>query len=162
MEEKWKLALILGIIFLIFLTSLILILFSVRTYIWGQVESLKILVNMEEKTLQTPENQNLREKILLANQNLLKLNSFYQTKSEPSKILEKISGTLPSGIYLNTIFWQKSTSQVGLSGKALSREILLDFKKNLESREEFTDVYFPASVWLESVDIDFQATFKVK
>lgn len=160
-EENWKLVLILGFLFLIFLISLILILFSIKAYIQGEVQSFKILTELQEKTFQTEENRLLREKINSVNQNLSKLISFYRTKTNSAEILEKISQPLSSQIYLTNVSWQKDTSRVSLSGYAPSREILLEFKRNLEEREDFTEVYFPPSNWLKPVDIDFQVSFKL-
>lgn len=161
MEENWRLVLILGFLFLIFLISLFLILFSVKSYLWGQVESRKILVDLEEKYFQSSEIQALREKITLANQNLSKLTPFYQKQKRGTEILEKISQTLPPGVYLTTLSWQKDTSQISLSGFSPTREILFEFKKKLEEKE-FREIYFPPQNWIEPTDIDFYVTFKVK
>lgn len=160
-EENFRLILTLGILILFFLVSLILILISVKIYLWEQVETTKILVNLEEKYFQTPETKVLQEKIRLANQNLSKLNSFYQGRTDSTEILEKISETLPSGIYLTNFSWQKSTSQIAISGFCPNQKTLFEFKKNLEKQKEFSEVYFPLSNWIKSKDIDFDATFKV-
>ena len=160
-EENYRLILILGILILIFLISLILILFSTEIYIQGQVKSAKILVDLEEEHFQTSEIQLLREKIILANQNLTKLNSFYQTQISSTEILEKISETFPSGIYLTSLSFQKSTSQISLFGFSPTRETLFKFKENLEERKEFTEIYFPPSNWVKPTNINFQVTFEV-
>lgn len=160
-EENWRLVLILGILILISLISLILILFSTEIYIQGQVKSAEILVDLEEEHFQAPEIQLLRGKITLANQNLAKLNSFYQTQINSTEILEEISETFPSGIYLTSFSFQKSTSQISLFGFSPTRETLFKFKENLEEREEFTEIYFPPSNWVKPINVNFQITFKV-
>lgn len=161
-EENRKLVLILSSLFLIFLIALFLILFSVKIYIQGQLESLKVLVKLEEKTLQIPETQELKGKISISNQNISKLNSFYKTRFCLIELFEKIYQTLPSGIYLTAFSWQKGTSQIGLSGFVPTRDILFEFKKNLEKQEEFGEINFPPQNWIEPTNINFIVTFQLK
>ena len=160
-EEKYRLVLISGVLISIFLISLILVLFSIRNYLWGEVESAKILTDSEEKYFQTSEMKTLQGKIILANQNISKLNSFYQSQSSLVEIIQKISQTLPSEAYLTAFSFEKSTSQISLSGFALTREVLFEFKKNLEEKKEFKEIYFPPSSWIEPENIDFSLTLKV-
>lgn len=160
-EENRKLILILGMLFLIFLISLTLILFSVKIYIQGQLESIKVLAGLEEKTLQTSEIQGLRDEINLTNKNLSKLNSFYKKQADSIGVLEKIFKTLPSEIHLTAFSWQKNNDQVTISGFSPSREVLFNFQKNLEGSKDFTEIKFPPQNWIKSADIDFYVTFKL-
>ena len=160
-EENRKLILILGMLFLIFLISVVLILFSVKFYIQGQLESVKVLVDLEEKTLQTSEIQSLRDGINLANKNLSKLNSFYKKQVDSIGVLEKIFKTLPPEIHLTAFSWQKNTGQVTISGFSPNRETLFNFQKKLEENKEFTEIKFPPQNWIKSADIDFYVTFKL-
>jgi Tfp pilus assembly protein PilO len=161
-EEKWKMVLIMEFLLSIFLISLILILFSVRIYIKGQVEALKISASLEEKNLQALGIQTLREKTGVTNQKILKLESFYKNQTDSMELLEKIFKTLPSETNLAVFYWQKSISQVSLSGFSSSRANLFELKKNLEAEQEFSDIYFPSQNWVSPTDIDFQVTFKLK
>ncbi|MBZ9569852.1 PilN domain-containing protein [Patescibacteria group bacterium] len=158
-EEVGKLIIILGVLILIFLFSLTLILFSVKSHISGQVGSQKTLVDLEKKQFEIPETQTIREKIILINQNLLKLNSFYQEQINLTETFKKISEILPPEMYLTVFSYQKETFQISLSGFAPNRETLFEFKKNLE--KEFPDSYFPPQNWIKSTDIDFQVNFKI-
>lgn len=159
-EEKIKkLIIILGILILIFLFSLTLILFLVKSYISKQVASQEVLVGLEKEQLETSEIQALREKIISANQNLSKLNTFYQEQIDLVGIFEKISEILPQEMYLTSFSYQKEIFQVSLSGFAPYKETLLEFKKNLE--KEFPNPYFPLQNWIKSTDIDFQVNFKI-
>ena len=159
-EEIKKLIMIFGVLILIFLFSLTLILFEIKDYISRQVDSERIFSDSEKKQLQISEIQNLREKINLANKTLSQLDSFYQEEVSLIEIFEKISNTIPPQIYLTNLFYQKDNSQISLSGFSPQREILVEFKKNLE--KEFLEVYFPPQVWTKSTDIDFQVNFKIK
>lgn len=159
-EERWKLSLILGILVLIFFLFLILILSSIKFSISGKIQSQKIILEMEEKEFKKAETEGFREKIVSINQNLSKLNSFYQEQTDLTEILEKISAILAPEMYLTNLSYQKEASKISLSGFAPNREVLFEFKKNLE--KEFKEVYFPPENWVKPRDIDFQATFRIK
>ena len=161
-EEKWKLTLILGIIFLVFLLCFFLIMLSIKIYISGELEFQKNLLGIEEKKFKTPEIQEFQKEITALDQNLFKLDSFYQEQPNLTKILEKISETLPSGAYLTRLSWQKETFQIELSGFAPLRESLFELKKNLEEEKDFENIYFPPANWVKPKEIDFFVTFKVK
>jgi len=160
-EENRRLILILGMLFLIFLISVTLILFSVKLFIQGKLESVNVLLNLEEKTLQTSEIQSLRERINSINQNLSKLNAFYEKQISSISVLEKVFKTLPPGIYLSAFSWQKNTSQVAISGFSPNREVLFLFQNNLEESKEFSGIELPTQNWIKPVDIDFRVTFKI-
>ncbi|MCJ7786600.1 PilN domain-containing protein [Patescibacteria group bacterium] len=159
-EERFKLILILGILLLVFLILLSLILLSIKIYISGQAEYQKILANLEEKEL--PQRFNaLKEKLNSINQDLSKIDSFYQGQFNLTEFLERISKIIPEGIYLNSFSYQKDTSQITLSGFSPTVEVLVDFKENLEKQKDFKEIRFPPVVWIKLVDIDFDLTFKI-
>jgi len=159
-EKEYKLVLILGIIVLLFLISLSLILLSIKFYTQGQVESEKILLSLKEKQFKTPETEALQKDIVLVNQEISKLSSFYQNQTNLVEILEKLSQIFPPGMYLTSLSYQKAIFQISLSGYAPTRETLVQFKENLE--KEFKEVNFPPSNWVVPTDINFQTTFKIK
>ena len=158
-EENWKLTLILSLLFLIFLVCLALILFSIKISISGQLEAQKTLLLYEEKKFEESQIQNLEEKITASNQAISELNSFYQSQISLTEILEKIFETLPSGVYLTTLDF--NLDQFSLFGYSPTREILLEFKKNLEKEELFEEIYFPPPNWVKPSDIDFSVNFKI-
>lgn len=171
-EGKYNLVLILGILFLIFLISLILILFSIKIFISGEVEVQRILLSAEEKRFKESQIQNLEEKINTSNQTLSKLNLFYQNQLNLTEILEKISAALPLEAYLTTFSLnpistpaggetQKYLAQVSLGGFSPTREILLGLKEALEKEELFGEIYFPPSNWVKPTDIDFSVTLRI-
>jgi len=161
-EEKFKLVLILGILFLTFLICLILILFSIKISLSGEVGAQKILLNQEEERFKGTQIQSLEEKIIAFNQILSKLSQFYYSQISLTGVLEKISQNLPSGAYLTAFNFSSETGQISLSGFSPSREILLELKGNLEKEESFQEIYFAPSSWVKPADIDFLVTFKIK
>lgn len=165
-EENLKLILILGVVILVFLISLFLVLFTIKISILSELESQKIYFKSKEKELKGPELQELEEKIKEYNLTLSELNSFYQNEPNLTEILEKISKTLPSGTYLNTLSIASQPEGKGremscsLSGFCLNRETLLGLKENLEKTEGFKAIYFPPVNWVKPTDIDFSVNFK--
>jgi len=159
-EERFKLILILVILFLVFLILFSLILLSIKIYISGQAESQKILASLEEKEL--PQFKTLKEKLNLINQNLSKIDSFYQGQFSLTEFLERISEITPEGIYFKSFSYQENTSQITLSGFSPTVEVLVNFKENLEKQENFKEIRFSPAAWIKLVDIDFDVSFKIK
>jgi len=166
-EENWKLLMILGMILLFFLISLLLILFSIKIFIVGEVEAQKIIFAEREKEFKSTQMQNLQNNLTAFNKKLSQLDSFYQNQSNFSEILEEISKTLPSGVYLNNLSivsqgGKNEGSGCSISGFSPSRQILLILKDNLEKEKNFQEVYFPPSNWVKPADINFTINFKIK
>lgn len=160
-EEKLKLVLILGIVVLAFLISLTLILLSIKTSLSADLEIQKIYFEQRKKELESPGIQELEEKIKNYNLTLSKLETFYQKQLDLTSILEEISQTLPEGTYLTTFNFNPQTSQISLTGFAPNREILLQFKENLEKTKGLKEINFPASNWIEPTDINFSVTLRI-
>lgn len=168
LEETKRLVIILEVVILASLVSLVLILFSIKTYLNGEVDFQKIILSQAEKEFGQSGFQNIQEKINLLNLTFSKLDSFYQEKFYFTEILEKVSKTLLPGTYLTTLSFSPSLAEedfrfrISLSGFAKTREILLEFKEKLEAEEDFKEVYFPASNWVKPTDINFNLTFVIK
>lgn len=160
-EERFKLSLILGILTLIFFISLILILFSIKFYILGQYNYQKVILSQEEKRFKESEIKVFQEKLNFLNRELSNLVSFYQNQINLTEILEKISNTLPPGVYLTSFSFSADTSQISLTGFSPTRETLLEFKKNLEEEKNFSQIYFPPTSWIEPTNINFSINFKI-
>ncbi len=164
-EENWKLITIIGIFILLFLISFSLILFSIKFFLFGEVETQKILYSQREKEFQTSQIQLLEKEITTSNEKLSQLDNFYKNQRKITEILEKISGTLPVGSYLTNIsLTSPETGKItfNLAGFAPSREILLEFKQNLEKEEMFTGISFLSSNWVEPININFSVDFETK
>ena len=165
-EESFKLILILGVLILIFLICLSLILFSIGISIGGQLAIEKALLSQKETEISHL--RDLEKEIKNLNLTFSKLDSFYQKNPNFVKILEITSKTLPPGTYLTSFNFnlpakdKKYLGEVILNGYSPTREILLEFKKNLEQEELFQEVYFPPANWVEPTDINFTVNFKIK
>lgn len=180
MEKKKRIAIILWALFLFFLACLILILFSIKIYLYNQIEAQKSSLAETEREFLESKSQEFQEKIDSANSIFKELSFFYQQKVYFSEILQKISVTLPQDCYLinlSMIFFieekkvegqegeiqkiKEKSIKISLSGFAPLREDLLKLKKNLENEEQFKKVYFPAANWVEAENINFNITFQI-
>jgi len=165
-KENYQLILILGATVLFFFITLSLILFSVEIYISGQAEAEKILADSEKERFEASETQNLEGEINLINQNLSRLDSFYESQPVWSKSLEEIAEIMPGVMYLNTLSLQpvpkkENKFQVALGGYCPTREDLYEFKRKLEEESNFNEVSFPPVSWVKSKDINFSVTFEI-
>lgn len=166
LEKKWKLVLILGIFLLIFLTFLSLILFSIKVYISWEVDAQKIFLEQKEIKLKTPQMQQFEEKIKQSNLTLAELKSFYQKNPYLIDIIGRISKTLPYGLYMVNLSLashlpERQEIECRILGFSPTRELLVEFKENLEKEKIFKNIYFPPISWVEPIDINFSVTFQV-
>ena len=164
-QKRLRLVLILEILFLSFLISLALILFWVKISIFRDLEIQKTF--LEEKERMISINQELEEEIKTANLSFSNLNSFYRKEGNLTQVLEKTSGTLPSGTYLTGFGFslaqkKEDMVQISLSGFCPDRETLLTFKRNLENENGFLEIYFPPENWAKPTDINFSVNFKLE
>lgn len=168
-EKKKRLIVILGSLILVFLISLFLILLSVKVNIQGQVEVQKISFSSVEKEFQKSEVNSFKKEIKSINQYFSKLKSFYQSQIYFSGILKQTFEIIPEQISLTDSSFsfqlegkkKIKVMRVSLSGFAETVDDLVKFKENLEAKENFKEIYFPPSNWVQEDNIDFNVTFKI-
>lgn len=155
---------ILSALFLLSLICLSFILLSIKVYISEQVEFQKLILQEQqtEKEFGTSKIQQLEKNIKSINKEITTLNSFYQNQTHLIPILSKISQSLPLGSNLSTFSFIGDSSKISLSGFCPSRELLFEFKKNLQSNEDFSEITFPLANWVKPSDINFTATIIFK
>lgn len=166
-EEKLKLIFILGVLAWLFLVVFVLFLSFIKIYSAGKTENQKILAERAKISLEASGAQNLEEEIKLINQKLVKLNNFYQEQADLTKFISNVSDILPKGLYLtslssNALSQEDNKFLIYLAGLAPTRQLLLEFKKNLDAHSEFSEVDFPPLNWLKAENINFTVTFKAE
>lgn len=152
------LILVLGSIFLLSLIGLILILFSINTYLKSEVDYQEALLQSKKKQAIREEIKAIQKEIESYNKNLLEINSFYKEQLSLSKVLNQISEILPSGFYLTSFSYQNN--KVVVSGFAPTRESLFQLREALKEKG-FKEVHFPAFNWTKATDINFNFSFKI-
>lgn len=164
-EEQRKITLILGLVVLIFFVSFILVLVSVNFSMASQLKALNVTLTNKESQSQTSGVQTVDKEVSQANQSLVKLDSFYKQKVSMTAFLEKISGILPQGIYLENISVTPLGTgggifQVVLSGHAASIDNVLALNDKLKADQSFSQISFPPDTWFQKQDFDFNVTFQ--
>ncbi len=164
-QTHLRLVIILGILFLSFLACLFLSMLLVKSYVLGEIETQKIILEERKRTISL--NQGVEKEIRESNILLSDLNTFYEQDVNVTKVLEKLGELLPPQTYLKEFSFNKVVNggeqerRVSLSGYCPSRESLLDFDARLEEESAFSDVTFSPSSWAKPNDIDFSVSFKV-
>ena len=97
-QERLRLIVILGTLFILFLLSLALTLLLVENYFLASLEEQKI--SFKEQEMRASLNKSLEGEITEGNIFLSELNSFYEKQYDLTQALEKIYQTLPRGTYL--------------------------------------------------------------
>ncbi|MCH8741390.1 PilN domain-containing protein [Patescibacteria group bacterium] len=152
-EETRRLVIILGFLLFFSFLSLVLVLFSIRIYISGELQGQQTLLTAEKEKFEAKEIRDLENKVRIFNQRIFLLDEFYDKQIGLTAVFNKIITTVPQEIYLTNLSYSEKASQVVLSGFAPSRDTLFQFKRNLE--KDFQDVYFPPNSWIPSTDIEF-------
>ncbi|PIS38883.1 MAG: hypothetical protein COT34_01425 [Candidatus Nealsonbacteria bacterium CG08_land_8_20_14_0_20_43_11] len=161
-DEKRKPIIIFGFLISAFFVFLSLILFAINVEVETNLEAQKVVFQMEEERLNTQQVTDLKRKISSANKELLVLDSFYQKKVNLVDVIEKISQLLPPNVSLTNFSYQETGFKMTLSGFALTREELVEFKEKLEKEGSFQEISFPASNWVKPREIKFNLTLKLK
>lgn len=154
-EETRRLVMVLGLVVLFTLFCFIIILIFLKIYLLIQIDFQRSSLELIKKQAETSEAQVIMGKIRDSNKTFARINDFYEQKFNLEEALEKLAQTIPEGIYLTNLSYSKDSSQIILAGFSPSRDLLVQFKKNLEQREEFQEIYFPTSSWIKPANIDF-------
>lgn len=149
-------ATVIGLALMFFLLALFLI------YIFYQYELKRAEVFLEEKrVIAQMSNVAAMESQIAAGNNLaVEIINFENQQTRITKIFSHVAECLPEGVMLSSFSFTQN--KININGFSPNRDILALFKKNLESRDYFANIVFPASSWLSAKDIDFGATFEYK
>lgn len=164
-EEFFKLILIFGIIFVAFLVTFALILFSIQSILTGRLESQKIFFTQREKELNISQIENLEKEIRDYNLIFSGFNSFYKNQIDLTEPIEKIARLLPKTVYLTNFSFtpeEKYLGKISISGFSPDRDTLIEFKNSLETEKNFANIDFPPVDWVSPININFTVNFNIK
>jgi len=166
LEKKRKIITIFWFLILFLIFCLTLLLFLSKTYLQKQIKSDSLVLTTAKQGTKQLAIGDVRKRVKSANLNFKKLNSFYSQKIYFSDILESISKIIPQEIFLTGISIRPSVDKkkkliinISLSGFSPNREILFNFRKNLQNDGHFRGVYFSPSNWVKAKNINFFITF---
>ena len=171
-KKKSKLILIFELGILLFLISILFIIFSISIYLNGEINLERTTVLQKEEDIDLITIADFQKEIDVLNEKMKNVESFYncgyikplvcyRKQIYLTPILEKVFEKLPNNSYLNNISFTKNsgTLQVNLSGFAMNREDLLVFKRNIENDKDFKNVNFPPRNWVFPTNIEFSLSF---
>ncbi|MDP3093902.1 MAG: PilN domain-containing protein [bacterium] len=163
-RKKLKLILIFEIGILLFLLSNLFILFSVKVYLGGEIDSEKINFSQRQKEVDVAAISNFQTNIKNLNENLGEIKSFYEKQVSLAGVFETISENLPQGSYLTSFSFHQEPElrKVSLTGYAPKRDDLLAFKSSLEGSRVFANIDFPPINWVSPENIEFYLNLEIK
>lgn len=161
-QKKIKQVVILGIAILASLICLILILLFMKLDLQGSLVLEKQLFDCEKKDCDSEEIKALEQEASYLREVFSKTLTYYQEKEYLIEKIEDFSGAVPENITLTNISFKKNNREVSLSGYSPDRDSLIKFKQDLESKDNFEKVFFPSSNWINSEDINFLVSFRIK
>ncbi len=157
---RWqKIIAIIGALIIYFIVALSLILWAISVNISSEKKFKEIMAITEEGRLNNSETNAVKTKIAALNDNLVKIDTQISRNKWLTETIKKISGGIPSGVYLTNISYQDK--QFMISGFAPTREDLLIFKENLEKENDFKKINFPPIDWVKPKAIIFSVTFSI-
>lgn len=159
-EKEFREILILGIFLFTFLLLLGLALFVIRIDIQAGLLLEQTLLESKKHESGFSQIKKSEEEIRSLNEIGSKLDSFYENKYYLISIFETLNQVMPENMYLTNFSYDAQKAKISLSCFAPSREVLSQFKANLEQEQNFKELYFPASNWLKPNDIDFFVSFQ--
>ena len=162
-EELFRLALILGLLLVMFLICLSLALLSIRVYVSGEIQAQRILVEAQREQGGELRLEHVRE----LNSDIAGISSFYASRVLLSDVIERISAVSTPNVYITSFDYTPisqrggKNASIALKGFASQTEDLLALRTNLEQVGLFKNFYFPPSNWIRAADINFSFEFEL-
>ncbi|MFC1629919.1 PilN domain-containing protein [Patescibacteria group bacterium] len=153
-EETKRLVMILGVLVFFSILSFTLALLAVKIYLSGQFDSQQVFLEIEKEKAVLKEIEDLEKKVEVFNEKLSRVDDFYNQRVSLAGTLNKVIDTIPEEIYLTGLVYTKEAGVFTVSGFSPFRDILEDFKANLE--RNFYQVTFLRETWNRPRDIDFK------
>lgn len=106
--------------------------------------------------------KNLTNDIKKINNQIKFIETIQKNNIQWTKVLNEISKFLNNDIHISSISLSLNGKEnLIIKGHSKTRESLLNFKNNLEDKENFTDIDFPLKNLLEKNDIKFEIKAKI-
>ena len=172
-EKNARLAAVLGIVAVVCLLSMTAILISINVYLQAQAQSQAIIFEEASKQFRGSELRGLEQEITDINRSFTNLKEFYERKPYLiADVLERVNRVVPEAVSLDEISFSVSqpaeqeksattTAQIFLSGLAVKRSLIFDFKRDLEALSFFNEVYFPPEDWVNPENARFSVKLKM-
>jgi Tfp pilus assembly protein PilN len=163
-QENWKRVFVVLTFILVSLLFLAFLFQVSSWYIVSKVDLSKVLA--DEAKLKSAEFKSFEKTVSQTNQNLSKIQKFWQTEVLITPLFEKLIKLTPETIYFTNFSFKKHPEskplliEVNISGFAKTREDLFNFKESLEKEKSFENLYFLPSSWVAPTNAKFSLFFK--
>jgi hypothetical protein len=166
LKKKKKVAIILGITFIIPLVCMVMVLVSLRLYILGEIKGQNVVLEQARLKYQTPDFLAFKDIIKNDNALLTQIDAFYKKETYTSQALKTIASIKrPQELYFTGLFLQRDSNQkirVVAAGWSASRDNVLILQKNLQENEHIENVSFLPQSWVDAKNVKFNLTFGIK
>lgn len=162
-----RLVLVLGFIGAIFIIALSILLLTLTIRLRGTVSYQGSILEAKKGKSKTNQIKSIQGEFATYNKKVRKINQFYEDQDRPSDFLSEVNSVLPDSIRLNSLSYKKEVggeykAQAYFSGYCPNRDVLFKLKKKMDQKDNWKDVKFPPSNWVEPSDINFSVSFKIK
>jgi Tfp pilus assembly protein PilN len=163
-QRRQKLFLVFELASIFFLLAVSLIFLASKAHLFGELNAKKTLLAQRRAEVSESEIAAFQKEVEQFNQELERVESFYDRQVAFASLLDRVTPLLPPGGYLRHVaigaesgFWRLS-----LGGFAPTRQSLLDFKDRLEKLPDFSRVEFPPANWVQDASIDFSVELEMR
>ncbi len=164
-EKTKRMIAVLGVSIIIPLVCFILILLSIKLYIFAEVNSEKVVLDQIKNKYQTSDFLTFKNTIKKGNEALANASEFYQKEIYVTKILKTMSLiSRPKSLYITDFSLNRDKNKkikVIISGFSGSREDLITFKKNIDDTQVIENPSFSPESWVSPDNITFHLTFEI-
>lgn len=157
-EETFRLILILTICIGVFLSSVTLLSIAVRLYAQGKIQEERFRSTIPQGELEA--RKRIVKDMTSANENFSALSKFYTNRASSLILFDHLQNDVPLLVSLNSFSF--SGLSMTLEGFAPTRDMLLEFRQNLQNDSLFEDVNFPLSNLAISENIHFSLQVKIR
>ncbi len=158
LEEKFRMLATIELVFLAVLASFCFLLALVALFYREQVRAADDLLIEKEDQAAIFSVEEIEKKIAAGNKLVAMIGGFAAGQAKVTKAAARVEAALPPGVYLTRLVY--FSGKMNLEGYAPNRDMLAEFKRNLESQPGFSNLVFPADNWLAGENIDFNVNFE--
>lgn len=163
-ERKQKLSVVLCLVILAGLSSLCLILLSLKFYLLQEAAYYQNALQHASAQYAGAEFEDAKRMIKEYNALLARANAFYKNQWRAGSFLASAANLRrPDAVRFISLSIEKDASGTGaavaITGTSDTREHLLEFKESLMANPQLKEVYFPPESWIKQRDVQFSLTF---
>lgn len=140
---------------------LVILFLGVKYFLIWRVNIVKENIIVENNNGLAWEIKALEDKIKYDNGILALLKSVNDKNVNFTIILDDIFSIVPAGVYFNNLSYNSGARQFIVSGKAVTRDGLIDFVEKLKLSPYLKDVDSPPSNLVKKENLDFNVTFRL-